>query len=120
MPTWRCENRCPTNDPLPPTRVFTASILFVQGASAYIEYVLKYFSDKEANVMLKDVIVHIKAGVDGGLDDQIYEGRVRLPPPPGVVVNGEASGDDESAQLGPDGQEPVAFFVDFGRFTSKR
>ena len=76
MPTWRCENRCPTNDPLPPTRVFTASILFVQGAAAYIEYVLKYFSDKEANVMLKDVIVHIKAGVDGGLDDQIYEAQV--------------------------------------------
>lgn len=49
---------------------------YLHGAIAYIEYVLKYFSDKETNVMLKDVIAHVKVAVDNGLDDQIYEGQV--------------------------------------------
>lgn len=50
-------------------------IAYLESAVAYVEYVLKYFSDKEANVMLKDVIVHVKGAMEG-MDDAVYETQV--------------------------------------------
>jgi hypothetical protein len=48
---------------------------YLEAAGAYIEYVLKYFSDKEINVMLKDVIVHVKAKQET-LEDAVYDDQV--------------------------------------------
>ena len=47
-------------------------IAYLGSACAYIEYVLTYFGDKETNVMLKDVISHVKAQVDT-MDEAKYD-----------------------------------------------
>jgi hypothetical protein len=50
-------------------------IAYLGSAAAYIEYVLTYFGDKETNVMLKDVISHVKAKLET-MDDEAYDKRV--------------------------------------------
>jgi len=50
-------------------------IAYLSSADAYIEYVLVYFGDKECNVMLKDVIAHVKQRVDA-MDDTTYDQQV--------------------------------------------
>ena len=50
-------------------------IAYLGSALAYIEYVLTYFGDKETNVLLKDVIAHVKAKVDT-MDEATYDKRV--------------------------------------------
>ena len=50
-------------------------IAYLGSACAYIEYVMTYFGDKETNVMLKDVIVHVKAQMDS-MDEAKYDKQV--------------------------------------------
>jgi hypothetical protein len=47
-------------------------VAYLGSACAYIEYVLTYFGDKETNVMLKDVISHVKAQADT-MDEAKYD-----------------------------------------------
>jgi hypothetical protein len=50
-------------------------LAYLSSADAYIEYVLVYFGDKECNVMLKDVIAHVKHKIDT-IDDTVYDKRI--------------------------------------------
>ena len=50
-------------------------IAYLDSAVAWIEYVLTYFGNKETNVMLKDVIAHVKAKVDT-MSEEDYDKQV--------------------------------------------